>query len=395
VRVIGHLRSAARRHPHADVAMAAVVYVVTLVTTAAGPHGGRLDATTVVVAAVACGALVARRRFPFIAFLVSAVAAETYLAQYQAHEGSMVLAAPLIALYTVADASSRRRALTIGVLAVLAFAGLHMLVKPSSWLGADNLALAALGGLAVAAGDASRSRRAYLAEVEARAHRAERDRDAEAARRVTDERLRIARDLHDVVGHHLALINVQAGVATHVLDTQPRQTREALAHIRQASKTALAELRDTIGLLRQPDDQPAPTEPVTGLAGLAELLTSYRRSGLVIDEQVDGAVRPIAVAADLTAYRLIQESLTNVCNHVGRTTVAVRLRYRPDALQVVVDNETAAVPGSISPRPGNGHGVLGMRERVTALGGTLSAGPRPNGGYRVMATLPLTSGGLA
>jgi signal transduction histidine kinase len=285
--------------------------------------------------------------------------------------------------------------LTIGVLAVLTFAGLHMLVKPASWLGADNLALAALGALAVAAGDASRSRRAYLAEVEARARRAERDRDAEAARRVTDERLRIARDLHDVVGHHLALINVQAGVATHVLDTQPRQTREALAHIRQASKTALAELRDTIGLLRQPDEQSAPTEPITGLAGLPELLTSFRRSGLVIDEHVDGAVRPIAVAADLTAYRLIQESLTNVCKHAGLTTVAVRLRYKPDALQVVVDNEIASDPGSISPRPGNGHGVVGMRERVTALGGTLSAGPRPNGGYRVTATLPLTSGGLA
>jgi signal transduction histidine kinase len=406
MKVIGRLRGIGRRHPHADIAVAAVVYAVTLVTTAAGPQGGRLDAPAIVVAAVACGVLVARRRWPYLVFLVSAIAAETYLALHEAHQavhgahqGSMVLAAPLIALYTAADTSSRRRAWAIGLLAMLAFAGAHMLVKPSSWLGADNVALAALGALAVAAGDASRSRRAYLAEVEARARRAEHDRDAQAARRVTDERLRIARELHDVVGHHLALINVQAAVATHVLDTQPVQSRAALAHIRQASKSALVELRDTIGLLRQPDEQPAPTEPISGLAGLPELLSAFRRSGLIIDEHVDGTVGPIAVAADLTAYRLIQESLTNVCKHAGPTTVAVRLRYQPDALQVVVDNEaTTRGPVTVantSPdrgleqAPGHGHGIVGMRERVAALGGTLSVGLRPNGGYRVTATLPL------
>jgi signal transduction histidine kinase len=392
MKAIGRLRHAARRHPHADIAIAAIVYAVTLVTTAAGPQGGRLDATAVLVAALACGALAARHHWPYTVFLVSAVAAETYLVLYRGHQGSMVLAAPLIALYTVADTSSRRRALTIGVLAVLAFAGLHMLVKPSSWLGADNLALAALGALAVAAGDASRSRRAYLAEVEARARRAEHDRDAEAARRVTDERLRIARDLHDVVGHHLALINVQAGVATHVLDAQPAQTREALAHIRQASKTALAELRDTIGLLRQPDEQAAPTEPIVGLAGLPQLLASFRRSGLVINEHVDGSAGPIAVAADLTAFRVIQESLTNVCKHAGPTTVAVRLHYKPQALQVIVDN--GAARAGTPPSSGRGHGIIGMRERVTALGGTLSASPRHNGGYRVTATVPLVPGSL-
>jgi signal transduction histidine kinase len=191
-----------------------------------------------------------------------------------------VLTAPLIALYTVAEVSTRRRALIIGALVVLAFSGLHTMVRPASWLGAENLALAALGGLAVAAGDAARNRRAYLAEVEGRARHAEVDWDAEAARRVTEERLRIAHELHDVIGHQLALVFVQAGVAAQVLGTAPAQAREALGHIRAASKTALTELSDTVGLLRQAGDQPALTVPVSG-PGSAE--------------HIDGPVRPLAL----------------------------------------------------------------------------------------------------
>ena len=389
--VLGWLRPAARRRPHADIAVAVVVLAVTLVTTTATPAGGRLDVTAVALAALACGVLVARRRWPFAVLLVSAAAAEAYLVYYQGNQGEMVLAAPLIALYTVADTSSRRRSLAIGVVVMLAFAGVHMLVKPSSWLGAGNLALAALGGLAVAAGDASRNRRAYLAEAEARARQAEADRDVEAARRVTEERLRIARDLHDVVGHHLALIHVQAGVAAHVLDGEPEKAGEALAHIRTASRAALGELSDTIGLLRHSDEPAAPTEPVIGLAGVEDLLGSFRRSGLTITEQVDGPVRSIAVAADLTAYRVIQESLTNVCKHSGPTMVGVRLTYGPDALRIVVDNaapQVTPIGRAAAQASGDRHGLIGMRERVTALGGTLSAGPRPDGGYRVSATLP-------
>jgi signal transduction histidine kinase len=406
---IGRLRDRARRHPHADIALATVVYAVVLLTTAAAP-AGRLDPASVGVGALACGVLVVRRRWPFGVFLASALAAEAFLAMHQGHQGVMVLAAPLVALYTVAEAGSRRHALIIGALAVLALAGVHMLVKPSSWLGAENLALAAFGGLAVAAGDAARSRREYLAEVEARARRAEADRDIEAARRVTDERLRIARELHDVIGHQLAIINVQAGAATHVLHSQPAQAHQALGHIRAASKTALDELRDTIGLLRQPDEQATPTEPTTGLAGLALLLASFRRSGLTIAERVDGAVRPVPVTVDLAAYRVIQESLTNVCKHAGPSTVDLTLDYRPEALLVVVDNaagryrpagdrpagDRPAGDRSAGDRPasgGNGHGITGMRERVASLAGTLHAGPRPDGGYRVTAALPLPDHG--
>ncbi|HEU5109593.1 MAG TPA: histidine kinase [Micromonosporaceae bacterium] len=403
MRLHARLREAARRQPHADIAIAATVFAVTLVTTAAGPNGARLDPAAVGIAAVACGALAVRRRFPLTTLAFSGVAAEAYLVYLHGRHASMVLAAPLIALYTVAEASPRRRSLIIGVLAVFAFAGLHMIVKPVSGLGAENLALAALGGLAVAAGEAARHRRAYLAEVEARARQAEADREAEAARRVAQERLRIARDLHDDVGHHLALIHVQARVATHALDhgpgPAPAEARRALAHIRDATKAALDELGETIGLLRQPGDRTAPVSPVAGLAGVESLLAAFRHSGMRITERVRGDVRPVPPAADLTAYRVIQEALTNVCKHAGPTAAELIVIYDDDALRIVVDN---GAPGP-GPRPGTEaateaateaspdggrHGLVGMRERVIALGGSLHAGPRPDGGYRVTAVLP-------
>ena len=386
----------ARRQPHADIATAAVVFVVTLLTTATMPSPTRVDAAAVAVASVACGVLVLRRRHPFTAFVVSAVAAEAYLAMYGGHEGAMVLAAPLIALSTAAEQGSRRRALLIGVLAVLALAAVHMLVKPASWLGAENLALAAFGGLAVAAGDATRSRRELLAEVEARARRAEAERDAEAARRVTEERLRIARDLHDVLGHQLALINVQAGVASYVLapagSAGPESpAQEALAHIRTASRAALDELRDTIGLLRQPDEAATPIEPTTGLTGLPQLLASFGRAGLVVDHQERGRPRPVPAPVDLTAYRIVQESLTNVCKHAGPCTVTVTIDYQEDAVRVAVLNPPTGRPATAT----HGNGLLGMRERVAALAGVLHAGPRPDGGFAVTASLPLAAAPLA
>ncbi|MGI5184219.1 sensor histidine kinase [Dactylosporangium sp. CA-152071] len=370
-----------------DLAIGLVVGVVVLATTHGTPHAAPLDVTATLVAAVACLVLALRRRWPLHTFLVSSVAAEAYLVfNHETANGMLILAAPLIALYTVAESASRRRALTIGVLAVSAFAGLHMLAKPASWLGAENLALAALGGLAVAAGDGARSRREYLAEVEARALRAERDRDADARRRVTDERLRIARDLHDAVGHQLALINVQAGVAAHLLDAQPGRAREALTHVRHASRTALGELRDTIGLLRQPGDQLAPVDPVPGLTGLPDLLDTFRRSGLAVSASGLGDALDLPVPVDLTAYRVVQEALTNVCKHAGAVAVHLLLQRTGDALTIRVENAPAAHPRKAATP---GVGLVGMRERVSALGGSLEAGPRPAGGYRLTAVLPL------
>jgi len=370
--LLDHLRGVAHRRPHlADLAIALIVGVVALLTTA------KHDPASILLAAVASGSLLARRRLPYLTLLISTAAAELYLAGLDGKTGTLILAAPVITLYTLAETSDRRRGLLLASAVVVFAAGLlHTLGRPAKFLGPENIALVALGALAVAAGQASRNRRAYLAEVTRRAQDAERDREAEARRRLAEERLRIARDLHDSVGHHLALINVQAGVAVHVLPDQP--ARETLMQIRQGSRAALNELRDTVGLLRDP----APLTPTVGLAALDDLLSSVRPSGLrvTVSSQL---THPVPWACDVAAYRVVQESLTNVCKHAGPTDVRVSLRSSPDGLTVVVTNDgpTAAVAE-------RGHGILGMRERVEALGGTLHAGPRPTGGFRVSAVLP-------
>jgi signal transduction histidine kinase len=379
----------AARPVRGDAVIGAVIVVVTLVTTTAGPQGGRLDMLALVSGTVAGGVLVVRRRYPFATLVVSALAAEVYLAHHDGRHGALMLAAPLVALATVAELSPRRRAILVGGVIALSVGVVHVWVKPAI-LGAENLALFAFGGLAVAAGTASRHRRAYLAEAQARADQAEADRDAEARRQVTEERLRIARDLHDVVGHHLALIHIQARVAAHTLDGTNGAggpAARALDHVCAASKAALTDLGDTIGLLRQPGDPVDPTAPVGGLDRVDALLAVYRRSGLDIGVTVSGTARQVAGPADLTAYRVVQESLTNVCKHAGPTSVTIDLAYQPDALVVAVENRSTGHP---VPRAG-GHGHVGMRERVEAVGGSFTAGPVPGGRYRVTARLPLTA----
>jgi signal transduction histidine kinase len=383
-------RAVVRRHPHADLTVALVVWMAALLTAAAG-RDVRVDAVAVATSAVACGSLALRRRYPVSVLAVSAGAAELYLFQFSGRSGVLIVVAPLIALFTVAEASTSGRALTIGLLSVAAFLGLHETARPAGWLGAENLALAALGGLAVAAGHASRNRRAYLAEVEARMRHAEGDRDAEAARRVTEERLRIARDLHDDVGHHLALIHVQARVADHLLDASPDRAREALAHVRDATATALAELGDTVSLLRQPDDPPEPAEPNGDLSAVERLLRTFRRSGLEITARIDGPTDAVPAPISQTAYRVLREALTNVCRHAGLASVHVRVTATTEEVVVAVTNQAGTRP-AVPPAAPAGHGLVGMRERVAALGGSLSADRTAGEGFEVVAVLPVTAG---
>jgi signal transduction histidine kinase len=386
VRVIGHLHHAIQHRPHlADLSVAAVVLLVTLLTTAA--PGPLPEGAPLACAALACAVLLVRRRWPYATLVVSTIAAEVYLAGYHGRGGILILAAPLVALYTVAEHSDRRRALIVSGLVIVAVGVTHTVGVPSRRLGPENLALAALGGLAVAAGTAARHRRAYLAEALRRAEEAERNRDADTRRRLTEERLRIARDLHDSVGHHLALINVQAGVTAHLLTGESHQVRDTLAQIRQSSRAALDELRDSVGLLRRPDDA-APLQPTAGLAELDDLLGTFRRTGLQITARIDGSRADLPWATDHTAYRIIQEALTNVRKHAGSADVAVTLRHDRDAVTVVVDNDG---PPVAPVDDAHAHGIVGMRERVSALGGTLLAGPRPTGGFRVTAVIPAAS----
>jgi Histidine kinase len=229
---------AARSHRFAtDLAVAAALCSATLIAGTAGPggDGGTVPGTAVLAAVAAYAILLCRRRWPVPTLAATAGAAAVYMTLTSTH--GWVVAAPLIALYHLADTTSdRRRLLVTGASAALVLVGPPSLFASTSWLDAENLAVTAACGLALAAGDASRSRRAYVAAVEERAHRAEHTREQEARRRVTEERLRIARDLHDSIGHHIALINAQAGMAAHVFDQQPATARQALTHIRQASR---------------------------------------------------------------------------------------------------------------------------------------------------------------
>jgi signal transduction histidine kinase len=208
-----------------------------------------------------------------------------------------------------------------------------------------------------------------------------------APRRASEERLGIARELHDALGHHLSLINVQAGVALHLDQELPVQARSALAAIKQASLDALGELRSVLDLLRQ-QDWPAPRSPMLTLVRLDALVAQAQVAGLEVRTQIQGHVRLLPSDLDAAAFRIVQEALTNVTRHAGPTTATVRVAYGDQDLTVEVDDAGGHGPG-VRNRADGGIGLLGMRERVAALDGELQAGPRPGGGFRVRARLPL------
>jgi signal transduction histidine kinase len=373
----------------ADVAVAGAVFVATLLGQAGGGHPH--DSLSVLLAAPAAASLLLRRRLPYVTLLLSTVAAEAYMFWYQGDNAILALSAPLVALYTVAEQSDRRRSLVLGGAAVLSIGAFHTFGAPNRVLGPENLTLVALGALAVAAGTAARHHRRYMAEVVRRVEETEHSRELDAQRRVAEERLRIARDLHDSVGHQLALINVQAGVAAHLLTDPAPEVREALRHVRDGSRAALEDLRDSVGLLRQPGDPAVPTEPTLGLAGLDDLLAAFRRSGLRVDLRRDGGPPSLSRPVDLTAYRVVQEALTNAFKHAAGEQVRLTIRVRRDTLKLDIENGGPGVAGAEMA----GHGIVGMRERVGAVGGSLEAGPRPGGGFLVTATLPTVSGAAA
>ncbi|MFI5694342.1 sensor histidine kinase [Kribbella sp. NPDC051586] len=228
----------------------------------------------------------------------------------------------------------------------------------------------------------------FLAEL-FRAHRdrvnaAARTRKEEELRRAGEERLRIAQELHDVVAHHISLINVQASTALHLVDRQPDRAAPALSAIKDASKEALVELRSIVGILRQSDES-APRQPVAGLDHLDHLVTRTSRAGLEVHKIVHGEPRPLTAGLDRAAFRIIQESLTNVVRHAKATSATVRIQYGEQALVLQIDDDGR----SLTAPPKEGNGIGGMRERATALGGTLSASRTPSGGLRITATLPL------
>ncbi|WP_424214112.1 sensor histidine kinase [Streptomyces sp. BI20] len=395
---VASARSWLRRHPLAGNALLAAAVLGAMVTgsfvTPHGPHGptfgtrvpGALSVTLMVLGAAA---LVFRTRRPLA--VLTATSAVSLAELVTDEPRAPVVMSVVIALYTVAARTDRPTTWRIGLVTMTALTGVAMAVGPLPWYAQENLGIFAWTGMAAAAGDAVRSRRAFVDAIRERAERAERTREEEARRRVAEERLRIARDLHDVVAHHIALVNVQAGVAAHVMDRRPDQAKEALRHVREAGRSALDELRATVGLLRQSGDPAAPTEPAPGLAALDGLVDTFRNAGLPVTVALDAAAPALPAAADLAAYRVVQEALTNVRKHAGPGARAeVSVVRVPGAVEVTVldDGGSGADPSPEPVAPGGGHGLLGMRERAGALGGRCEAGPRYGGGFRVHVVLP-------
>lgn len=330
--------------------------------------------------------LALRRRVPIAVLAVTSVAAALY--DRLPNPPAFVLVGPLIALYTVGTLWDRRTLLFAGSSAALVAAGISVRsFTGTRWL-ADIVPLLAVYAVAASFGDATRTRRAYVREVEQRALEAERTRDEVARRRVEEERLRIARELHDVTAHSLSIIAVQAGAAEKVVERDPQSARTALEAIRLTSKNSLEELRAMLGVLRGEDDD-APLAPAGRLARLPELVASVESSGLSVTLDVDAELGDVPAFADVSAYRIVQEALTNVVRHAKAASVRVAIGRDDDALAIeVTDDGRVDASGTAT----EGHGIAGMRERVAALGGSFEAGPRPGGGFRVFARLPLTRG---
>jgi signal transduction histidine kinase len=351
--------------------IAAVAAALTLTITVAAEEDATRspDALAYLIGVAVAALLAARRRWP-MGVLVGSVGLLMiyYSRDYPAFSPAVPLAA---ASYSAAVAGHARPAavLLTGLLAIsVGWQTLGEDASPGTVIGA-TLTDAALLAAVLLLGEVVRNRRAWAAEV--------------AERRVQEERVRIARELHDVMAHTIAAVNVQAGVAADAIDDDPEQAKASLRAIREGGRHAMAELKATVGLLRDGED--APRAPAPGLAALDGLVETARGAGLRVDVETAGSARPLPGAIDLTAYRIVQESLTNVVRHAHAATARVLVRYEPGALELCVEDDGRGTANGTS-----GHGLAGMRERAAAVGGTLDAGPARDGGFRVSARLPTT-----
>ena len=384
---VERLRGVLRAHPFlVDVVIAAGVGVVTLLV----PHpdaepGQLLPPAAMVPAGVACLVLVARRRRPRTTFAMSVLGTGATIALAQGHP--IFTFAEAIAIYTVAVRSDRRTTAAAFGLSALVLT-VVILSTPAGQQARSLLAavtgLLAINAIAAALGDAVRSQRASVAAVKERAVRAEHSREEEARRQVVEERLRIARELHDVVAHHVAVVSVQAGLAEHLVLTKPHAAQQALHHVRSASAAILDELSGILTVLRQPDEPGSGRTPAPGLGRLDDLLGSYVDAGLSVRSSVSGQPRDLSGSMDLVAYRVVQEALTNAHKH-GADAARVAVTYTPQAVVLDIANPVCR-PVTIPHR--DGHGLTGMRERAAAVGGDLQVGSDAPGEFRVTLTLP-------
>lgn len=343
---------------------------------------------SIALVVLACVLLVWRRQWPtgiWLTVLMLAVA-DTLLTQLP----SRCLAAVMVSVYTVAVRTNRRTAVVVAAVTAGAVIIPTVFVMDGS-IGSDaTYALAAFSALAAAVGDSVRNQRESVASALARAEAAEASREELARRRVVEERLRIARELHDAVAHHVSVINVQAGVAAHLVEADPPAAREALVHVRTASQQVIEEMRVMVGLLRTDGNAQLVEPPTPGLTEIPGLVARMRSAGLDIELDDHVGNRDLPTTTGLTAYRVIQEALTNAGKY-GTGTARVVLLEEGQTLHVEVSNPVSSPAGAAGPGRAldgaSGHGLIGMRERVEATGGTLTI--TEGEGFRIRVDLPL------
>jgi signal transduction histidine kinase len=376
-----------RIHWNQDWADMAMAFVITAVTfgAALAAHG-QIDPVSAALLFLQSFPVIWRRRYPMPILVVTGLSITAYslLGYPQAGSGLGVF----LAFYTVAAHEPRTRAV---VAAALTAGGIFLSFAAYAATGPGwtaGLATAYLSfGLAWLIGDNLRVRRAYTRQLEQRAAELEIEREEKAALAVSQERARIARELHDVVAHHVSVMVVQAAAARRVCDKDKAQAKDALEAVEESGRTALAEMRRMLEVLRT---DTAGVGPQPGLSELDRLIAQVRETGLPVETAIEGTPNPLPVGMDLAAYRIIQEALTNVVKHAGKANARVRVRYAPDTLDIEItdDGRGAAAPLLTRDLDG-GHGLIGMQERVALYEGTLETGPLFPGGYRVHAHFPL------
>jgi signal transduction histidine kinase len=377
---------------YADVAMALALTALAI-SSAIRDHG-RLDPVSVSLLVLQTLPIAVRRRNPMRVLIVTGTAITLYsMLGYLGANGagdSNGAYGVVVAFYTVAANEPRRRAIVAAaitaVCVLVSFAAYAAFDSITGWTA--NLSVTYLSfGLAWLIGDNLRVRRAYTRQLEARAAELEIDREEKAAQAVTEERARIARELHDVVAHYVSVMVVQAAGARRIADKDPVAARGALEAVESAGRTALTEMRRMLEVLRT--DDPG-LGPQPGLGEIDRLIQNVRDAGLPVDYSVEGEACCLPAGMDLAAYRIVQEALTNSVKHGGKATARVSIRYTEETLEIeVVDDGRGAAAPLLSIAEGGGHGLIGMKERVGLFGGELQTGPVLTGGYRVYARLPI------
>lgn len=371
-----------------DAAIALALTAVSLVTVAAGATdvGGR-DPLSLALLLLESLPLVFRRRWP-IPVLVVTFGATLLHAGLATAESLNEGIGSLVALFTVAERYPRSVSLTAAAIVAACFVGLT--IAKTGSLGAASGLISTLVVVTItwAFGDWIQTRRRYEAAIQESARILEADREERARRAVQDERDRIARELHDIVTHHVSVIVIQAGAGLTAMDSAPSPTRTALEAIDRTSRQALADMRRMLGILGDAQSGNDGRSPMPGLARLGELVEEVHAAGLPVELSVDGDQRPLDDGIELSAYRIVQEALTNTLKHARGARAHVRIGYTPRMLEIEVVDQGGAGRRDVGAGASGGRGIIGMRERAALFGGALEAGPTPTG-FRVHATLPL------